>query len=836
MAKKLSVDLTLNAQGFKQGINEAKGATAQYTNATRDLQKETEEYLKSFGSLRKQFGAAKKEAQNLAAQFMALGEAERKSEYGQELAQSLDIAIRKAAELQDVMADTNQAIKNASSDTQGMDALKDALDIGKDLATAYAGAVAKLTGSEKAYKDMIANVAMIQGGFNAAIKTYNALQPQSNLLIAIGNIQLKAKAVAETLATKTTKEATIAQRVFNAVAKANPYVLLATAAIAAATAIGGYMLATKKSAEEEKRHKRELEELKEAQDAYTNSFKNTATNLIIKYRELQASWNRLKTELEKTQFIKKHVNDFKELGGSVKTVNDANDFLVKQTKQVEAALMARAKAAAYAAQAQVLYGQGIQKSLELEELYQKKLKAYSEIKGDKKETITITSPTTGTSYSKTITKSVTQQLQEIDSQFQEEEDNLKKGMEDAFRTADSLVKKGAELVKDIPEINIGDSKIDKQIKTRYEKLKKAVEDIRKEILNLDENAPDFQDKFDALQEKLYKAQQVLENFEKKHGIIHVDMKFPDTKVLMNNFKKYYDDFVKKANEVAKKNPIIIKSKQEFEDITSAPIKEQQVQKILDKVFNPDNYKGPDYEKILNFPQLEKTGEKLIKKRDDIVNAITQLRESGLDKTDFGKKALQQLEEEFAKVDEQLGKLKDRANVWENLKQGAETVGNSFNALGDLFSSLGDTMENTGMKATGLIFQTIATLSLSFAKALSTCSTWVEWLAFGISGMATLTTMIGQIKALNMNGYEQGGVIPGSSFTGDKLLAAVNSGERILTAKQNENLEKIANGTIGNGLINNAIRVEGVIRGKDLLLVQKNYNTIGSKAGQNININ
>lgn len=37
-------------------------------------------------------------------------------------------------------------------------------------------------------------------------------------------------------------------------------------------------------------------------------------------------------------------------------------------------------------------------------------------------------------------------------------------------------------------------------------------------------------------------------------------------------------------------------------------------------------------------------------------------------------------------------------------------------------------------------------------------------------------------------YEKGGVIPGNSYTGDKMIARVNSGERILTAQQNAQYE------------------------------------------------
>ena len=40
-------------------------------------------------------------------------------------------------------------------------------------------------------------------------------------------------------------------------------------------------------------------------------------------------------------------------------------------------------------------------------------------------------------------------------------------------------------------------------------------------------------------------------------------------------------------------------------------------------------------------------------------------------------------------------------------------------------------------------------------------------------------------------FAVGGVVGGSSFTGDKILAGLNSGERVLTAEQNRIFEKLA---------------------------------------------
>ena len=42
-------------------------------------------------------------------------------------------------------------------------------------------------------------------------------------------------------------------------------------------------------------------------------------------------------------------------------------------------------------------------------------------------------------------------------------------------------------------------------------------------------------------------------------------------------------------------------------------------------------------------------------------------------------------------------------------------------------------------------------------------------------------------------FEQGGIVPGSSYTGDNMLARVNSGEMILNQQQQSQLFNMANG-------------------------------------------
>ena len=274
MANKLSIDVQMNSEGYVRGAQQA-------TQATNDLDKSTKDYLSQFGSLKKEMNAAKKEAMNLAQAYAQLSKTEKSSDFGKEIKAQLDIAIEKAGELQDVFADTQQAIKNAASDTAGWDAMKQGFDIGKSAAMTYASAIAQVTGDTESLTKLVKTLTMIENGFNTAIKVGNALQKQSAIMTNIRRIQNLAAAKAIEAEKSATVGATAAQKVFNAVAKANPYVLLATVAIAAAAAIGGYMLATKKATKEDEIRATTIKNLKNVQDQYISSLSNKYGTSII---------------------------------------------------------------------------------------------------------------------------------------------------------------------------------------------------------------------------------------------------------------------------------------------------------------------------------------------------------------------------------------------------------------------------------------------------------------------------------------------------------------------------------------------------------------------------
>ena len=158
----------------------------------------------------------------------------------------------KAAMLKDAFTDAQKEVQNLSSDTSTLNSVLGALG-------AASGGIAVATGAMKLFGDESEDVQEAQKKLQAAIALtngvtaiQNSLQKQSNLMLGIGKIQEYAKAKATALATKNTIAATVAQKAFNLVAKANPYVLLATALISVVGALVAFSAGTSEAAKQQK--------------------------------------------------------------------------------------------------------------------------------------------------------------------------------------------------------------------------------------------------------------------------------------------------------------------------------------------------------------------------------------------------------------------------------------------------------------------------------------------------------------------------------------------------------------------------------------------------------
>lgn len=180
---------------------------------------------------------------------------------------------------------------------------------------------------------------------------------------------------------------------------------------------------------------------------------------------------------------------------------------------------------------------------------------------------------------------------------------------------------------------------------------------------------------------------------------------------------------------------------------------------------------------------------------------------------------------------------------------ADTVGSAIAFAGQELQQLGG--QGAAAKA-GAIASALGQLALGYAYATSEAGKQLGpwgWIAFGLAGMAQLIAMVNTISS-----FATGGIVPGTSYTGDKVVAHVNSGEMILNARQQARLFAIASGNLtpslpsiasssvspnvsinttdvsGSGMVSGG-KVVLKVKGRDLVGVIENDGKIGKKIGR-----
>ena len=153
----------------------------------------------------------------------------------------------------------------------------------------------------------------------------------------------------------------------------------------------------------------------------------------------------------------------------------------------------------------------------------------------------------------------------------------------------------------------------------------------------------------------------------------------------------------------------------------------------------------------------------------------------------------------------------------NMLEG-DTTADKVSGIGQSFQALGNVLANFDGAAAkaGAVLAAVGQIVLGFAQASVMASKlgpigWIAWLG---AGLAAVATTIATIK-----GFADGGIIEGSSYHGDRIVARLNAGEMVLNRKQQANLFR----ALDNGIASNAGgKVEFEIKGSTLKGVLKNY--------------
>ena len=227
---------------------------------------------------------------------------------------------------------------------------------------------------------------------------------------------------------------------------------------------------------------------------------------------------------------------------------------------------------------------------------------------------------------------------------------------------------------------------------------------------------------------------------------------------------------------------------------------------------------------------------LNKRIDEIRTTLTE--GVNLSAEDIKKKIaeLKALEKEVSDLEEKFGfktVIKQGTNAWDEFNSAMADTSTIVNTLTNTFKENSEVtaasilqMVSTTLPAIGSLISSISALTAAEAveagvaatgKAVSTSKHWIEAIAAVAALGAVVAAAISAASKPNIQRFANGGIVGGSSFTGDRVSAQVNSGEMILNKTQQANLFKLANGG-GTGK-----EVTFHISGTDLVGVMNNIN-------------
>lgn len=331
-----------------------KGLNAESKNLT-DEAKKRDSTANRYSSPQKALRQLRQEISQLADEYGRLTEAERNSQKGDDILQEIDDKRVQASQLYKIVTATNAQLKHMSSKNLGFEAIAQGANLATSGLSTMEGVLTMLGVSEKSLMEVQTAIQTSLAANNFLTQASVALRKSSSLMIGIETVQhwanekaIEAETAAKTANGIATSLLSAKQAVFNRIAKANPYVLLALAILSVVGAV--YTLvkaynAHNKAAEEAKKKQ---EEMKQMADDWAKSVGSTAAKQLVSYQKLRQEWEKLgDSQTKKSKFIDDNKKKFNELGFAVDSVRGAENFFVKNTDNVVAAIMARAEATAY---------------------------------------------------------------------------------------------------------------------------------------------------------------------------------------------------------------------------------------------------------------------------------------------------------------------------------------------------------------------------------------------------------------------------------------------------------------------------------------------------------
>lgn len=605
---------------------------------------------------------------------------------------------------------------------------------------------------------------------------------------------------------------------------------------------------------------------------YDSTLKQTYANLIAKYEQMKTSWQSMKSEHEKTQWVKNNKTAFEELGLKINSIADAENAFTKNTEKVKEAFEKRAQAAAYAAELVELYKQQL-------DLKNRKQNVDSTIKSARDKYNHSTSVSNQDNPYATENTNRQANLAGVISDMARGGDGNIDKLNADLKTVNTKIAETKTALKGLGNVSMVDPgsgggitsptktstiKTDNTTKTHLEKLQDQLKKEQEKLGNAttieakikaDAKVKDIQGEIDeATKGKVTIGAQVDSSYIVQGSDADKRLSRNNAQQRIDRIKQDYDigivtdktdaqrdidDINKQLTEMGLK-PIEVHwethteelqrqlqdAQREFDNATTIEAKLKASAKLADLQAQIDTEtKGRLTIAADVDPSYIEQGS-IADKRQSYSNAQTKASriqqdfEIGIIGKDKAKKQIEDLNKQLAKLgksvkpikldinSKDIAKIQSLFNIdvtnFDSVKgaftsiqgivdptaKGLAAAGASCEMLGSAMQQLGS--DSAAGKA-GMIMAAIGQIVLSFAQALSSCKTWVDWLAFGISGTAQMISLIATVSK-----FATGGIVGGNQKSGDNVLVRVNSGEMILNAAQQARLFAIADGTAAYG--------------------------------------
>lgn len=726
----------------------------------------------------------------------------------------------KAAEMKDALGDASQAIRLMSSDTAKLDATIEGFQVLAGAAGIVTGVMGTLGTENERLQQAMLKVQSVISVMNGVQQIANALNKDSILMLRLKALQQKinnaltATSTSETekntasttvntaasvVNTTSTKKDTIAQKAWNVV-KAISKALLGDFTgllIVGAGALLTYALATGDSTDEEKKSIETKNQLSNAINTMKGEVTSSVGSMMGKYYALQKAWESCKTEHQKIEFINKNKDAWKDLGVSLDNVTKTEDFYVKNTPKVTEAIKARAEMMALMGLLQENYEQYYKEMVALDTVqgggyyHPSKKKAGDKISADEARKYGIKGyadrdPIYGVGDGYIVLDEASAALynrkknQEADVKAQQKRKANEKKIVNKFNT------KNKPILDRLEELSKGDNDLgDDYPDTPTSRPKPTRSRTNKGNGGNNNNDTDtrteYQKYIDNINDAIAKAEDKL-----------------NTAIIKNEDASIIKPLREKLKELKE-------AKADIDGAIKAGVSVDAYK--TSKLINKDLWDlgkltiGGNFKLDLDTEAVKKAGKKLA---DAMATPIP---------TD----QLYKFTEEYQSAVEQLKGTEWGESLF-NMLEG-DTTADKVSGIGQSFQALGNVLANFDGAAAkaGAVLAAVGQIVLGFAEASTMAAKlgpigWIAWLG---AGLAAVATTIATIK-----GFADGGIIEGSSYHGDRIVARLNAGEMVLNRKQQANLFR----ALDNGIASNAVggKVEFEIKGSTLKGVLKNY--------------